>query len=167
MVDDGIRVPGAADRRSANGDTLDIIVDDIDAARVEITAYWKRLTADDVEGAYGPTVLSDESLNADSDVRFIPAITTPGNYGVYLYWPALRDPSPTLATDARITVRHAGGEQHFRINQKESPKEWRLLGHFPFAPGKPGHVQFITDEANGIVLADAVRFRLVDSGGMP
>lgn len=158
-VESGFRASESGFGQGLIGDTLDIIVDAA-GKQVEITAYWKRLSEEEVVGAYSSSVLSDDGLNADSDVRFIPEFTTGGEFDVYLYWPSLRDPNRKLATDLRVTVRHAAGEKRFRINQQENPGVWYPLGRFTFEPGKPGHIQLITDEAHGVVLADAVGFRL-------
>ena len=157
----GMHVSESAGTFAVDGDTLDIIVDVTGTGRVEATAYWKQLAREEVKGAYGSFVLSDEGLNADSDIRFIPTFPTEGTFEVALYWPSLRDPNQKLASNLRVSVRHAQGQTRFVINQQETPETWRSLGHFPFEPGKPGHVQLITDEANGVVLADAVRFRLI------
>ncbi|HET6566569.1 MAG TPA: FAD-dependent oxidoreductase [Rhodothermales bacterium] len=142
----------------ADGSTPEVIVDDADATHVEITAYWKRLDAREVHGAYGPTVLSDEGLGADSVVRFKPDIPESGAYDVWIYWPALGDTTRKLAEAASITVRHAGGSTPFTINMQENPQEWHCLGTFQFDRTQPAYVEFRTDHARGVVLADAVRF---------
>ena len=43
------------------------------------------------------------------------------------------------------------------VNQRQRGGEWVLLGTFDFVPGQ-GHRARITDNANGLAMADAVKF---------
>jgi hypothetical protein len=63
----------------------------------------------------------------------------------------------TYATDAPFRVSHAGGVSEFRVNQKASPLNWRLLGRFQMDPAQ-GHKVTMSDDADGWVAADAVNF---------
>lgn len=61
-----------------------------------------------------------------------------------------------LATDARFKVVAEGETKTVTVNLQEKVGEWRLLGTFD----NPRYVE-LTNAANGIVVADAVRFERV------
>lgn len=153
-----VRPAGTCGAMPARPDSLSgLVVDDADERRVEVTAYWKVLPARAVGGAYGPTVLSDEGTGADGVVRFYPDLETDGAYAVDLYWPAPRE-GREVATNASVTVRHEGGLQAFTVDQRRHAQQWYTLGTFVLAPGRRSYVEIRNDAADGIVLADAVRF---------
>lgn len=69
------------------------------------------------------------------------------------------------STRTPVTIRHAGGETTFRINQQETPehgKLFRTLGTFRFEKGQSGSITITTDgtEQSKVVIADAVQFLL-------
>lgn len=61
------------------------------------------------------------------------------------------------ATNALYTVFARDGARTVRVDQRERGARWVSLGTFDFAAG-PARV-VITDDANRVVIADAVRFR--------
>lgn len=138
-----------------------VVVDDSDRHRVEITAYWISWPAGATCGAYGATVLSDGGTGADGVVRFRPALPAPGRYEVALYWPALRDTTRRLASNASVTVHHDDALAAFTVDQQARAGAWYVLGTYPLTPRR-AWVEVRNDAADGIVLADAVRFRPVD-----
>ncbi|MBY0266581.1 MAG: DUF2778 domain-containing protein [Burkholderiales bacterium] len=81
-----------------------------------------------------------------------PAVPAAGSYKVYARWTA----HPNRATDAKYTVTHAGGDTLVTVNQEQNNGSWVLLGTFNLAPGQ-GHKVSLTDQANGFVIADAIR----------
>jgi RHS repeat-associated protein len=113
--------------------------------------------------ATGNVSLSDQAngyVIADA-VKFVPtsgnppaatwnASLTPGQYKVYAKWTA----HANRATDAKYTVTHASGTETVTVNQQQNTG-WNLLGTYSFDTA--GSVK-LTDEANGYVIADAVRF---------
>jgi len=76
----------------------------------------------------------------------------PGLYVVSARWTA----HPNRATDAKYTVTHASGQTVFTVNQQLYGGIWNLLGR-EFTLTADSTVT-LTDEANGYVIADAVRF---------
>jgi hypothetical protein len=95
--------------------------------------------------------------------QWIPAIPADGDYAVYVSYAA----SPLGAPDARYTVRHAGGETSFLVNQRAAGNTWVCLGTFHFRAGSDaarGSVELSNSSAErGVsVSADAVKF----GGGM-
>lgn len=87
-----------------------------------------------------------------STATWTPTIPTAGNYKVYARWTA----HPNRATDAKYTVTHAGGDTVVTTDQEQNNGSWVLLGTFSMAPGS-GHKVSLTDQANGYVIADAIR----------
>lgn len=133
-----------------------ILIDDADAHRVEVTAYWTRWTAAQAPGLHGATVRSDGGVGVDGVVRFYPLVERAGRFAVYLYWPPLRE--GRLATNASVDVRHAAGGTTRTVDQQAHAGRWLRLGAFRFTPGRAAHVAVRNDAADGIVLADAVLF---------
>ena len=79
-----------------------------------------------------------------------------GQYQVFAKWTA----HANRATDAKYTVYHASGASTVTVNQQQSGGQWNLLGTFNLDGNS--RVE-LTDQANGYVVADAVR--LVATGG--
>ena len=150
--------PGADGSLGCCVDSVAVVVDDADAARVEITAYWKAIGSGETRGGYGVSVLSDGGTGADGVVRFRPDLPEAGRYDVYFYWPALRDTSRQLATNVPVDVRHADGRAAQTVDQRAGAGSWLHLGTFAFTPGADAYVEVRNDAADGVVLADAVRF---------
>lgn len=88
-----------------------------------------------------------------------PAITDADTYEVFARWAAGTDG----ATNARFTVTHGGGATNVTVNQQSSNGAWVSLGSYAMAPGA-GHKIQLSDHANGVVVADAVK--LVSSSGV-
>ncbi|MDJ0863505.1 MAG: RHS repeat-associated core domain-containing protein [Gammaproteobacteria bacterium] len=93
---------------------------------------------------------------APNTATWTPALTAPGAYRVYARWTA----HPNRASNATYTVHHAGGATPVTVNQQQSTGEWVLLGSFDFIPG---HRVALTDQADGVVIADAVKWVPVDA----
>jgi len=81
-----------------------------------------------------------------------PNVPATGTYQVYARWTA----NPNRATDAKYTVVHAGGSTLHTVNQQANGGAWNLLGTYTLNPGT-AHKVFLTDQANGYVIADAIR----------
>jgi len=56
-----------------------------------------------------------------------------------------------------FTIHHSGGEQTVSVDQRTGGGHWNLLGSYTLAPGQD-HREVLTDQADGYVIADAVRF---------
>ena len=87
-----------------------------------------------------------------------PEVAQSRGFEVYAKWRAYTD----YATDATYTVHHAGGSTQKSFNQRQNGGTWMPLGTFTFDPGG-GHRVEITDQANGVVVADAVRLDPTDA----
>ncbi|MET7334213.1 DNRLRE domain-containing protein [Nonomuraea sp. NPDC005650] len=87
-------------------------------------------------------------------------LTTPsdGTYKVQA-----RYPSGATATNATYKVKHEGGEASVTLDQTKTPGTWVELGSYAFTAGT-AHSVTLTDDANGIVAADAVKLVRDNSG---
>jgi hypothetical protein len=57
-------------------------------------------------------------------------------------------------------VNYNGGSPTFDVNQKVNGGQWNLLGTFNFVAGTSGTV-VLTDDADGVVIADGLKFKPV------
>ena len=122
-----------------------------------VSGTWAAGTG--VTGYYGANYLSRAAGTGGSVVRWRPALPGDGRYEVQVSYAA----ASNRATNAPYTVHHAEGTDIVLVNQKlrGTPEsrggEWVSLGVFTFAAGISGSVE-LSDNANGFVIADAVRF---------
>lgn len=79
-----------------------------------------------------------------------PQLTQSGDYQIYAKWTA----HPNRATNATYTVSHATGNTPVTVNQQINGGQWNLLGSYTLAPGSSIS---LTDQANGYVIADAIK----------
>ncbi|HHT22910.1 MAG TPA: xanthan lyase [Bacteroidales bacterium] len=95
-----------------------------------------------------------------SETIYTPNIPESGEYAVYVSYKTV----PSSTRDARYTIKHAGGETSFTVNQNMGGSTWIYLGHFYFEKGKKGAVSLsnFSSEKDKIVTADAVKI----GGGM-
>ncbi|MGW6282858.1 golvesin C-terminal-like domain-containing protein [Kribbella sp. NPDC055071] len=113
-----------------------------------------------VLGYYGFNYLTHAKGTGANLARFRPALPGAGTYEVLVAYAA----DPNRATNAPYTVHHADGTTTVAVNQQlhgtPDPRtgEWISLGTFTFDAGLSGYVE-LSDNANGVVIADAVRFR--------
>ena len=96
---------------------------------------------------------------SDASVRYIPEIPETGNYAVYVSY----SQNDQNAGDVLYTVKHAGGNTTFSVNQSIGGKTWIYLGTFKFEKGnhpENGMVQLTnaSAEPGKLISADAVRF---------
>lgn len=76
--------------------------------------------------------------------------TQAGNYDLYAKWTS----NTNRASDAPFNVSHATGETPIAVNQQVGGAQWNLLGSFAFDTTS---TVSLTDQANGYVIADALR----------
>jgi MYXO-CTERM domain-containing protein len=105
----------------------------------------------------GGSRLMTAASTATGSASWVPDIPADGSYHVYVAYSA----APTRVPDAHFVVKHAGGESHFRVNQRRHGSTWVLLGRFYFKAGQSpdkGAVAALNDStAAGTVSLDAVR----------
>jgi N-acetylmuramoyl-L-alanine amidase len=83
-----------------------------------------------------------------------------GRYDVFARWSA----GPNRASNATYEVVHGGGSQPISVSQQNNGGSWQSLGGFDFQPNKNQGVK-LSDKADGVVVADAVRFVGPTAGG--
>jgi len=146
-----IEAPSPADVRE------DITIDNGEQGFGVVAGTWPGGTG--VAGYYGSNYLSHAAGDGTSTVRWRPAIPGDDRYEVRVSYTA----ASNRATNATYLVHHADGSTPVTINQRvrgaAAPRggEWVSLGTFPFRAGVEGRVE-LTDAADGVVIADAVRF---------
>lgn len=100
--------------------------------------------------------------NGGSTAAFVPSITVPGRYEVFEWHGYIRQDE--MATNVPVTITYAGGrKKEMVIDQSSRYGQWNSLGVYEFAAGHQGTVE-ISNRANGIVVADAVKFVYLGSG---
>ncbi|MBN1477392.1 polysaccharide deacetylase family protein [Candidatus Sumerlaeota bacterium] len=67
------------------------------------------------------------------------------------------------ATNAPYAVNHADGTTVYRVDQTSGGGAWNTLGSHMFHQGNYYSVQLTADDADGFVIADAIRLRWVSS----
>jgi hypothetical protein len=86
----------------------------------------------------------------------VTSFVTPGTYDVYA-WKFEHNWMGLMATDAHYKVHYDTGQSGWILaDLSTSGDEWIYLGTFDFNSSSLQGVQ-LTDEANGIVIADAIR----------
>lgn len=98
--------------------------------------------------------------NRTSTASYLPFFPEAGEYAVYVSYQSLPESVP-----AEYTVRYAGGEKKFKVDQRMGGGTWVYLGTFNFAAGETGQgvvVKGCESGEKGVITTDAVRF----GGGM-
>ncbi|MBC7923260.1 MAG: FAD-dependent oxidoreductase [Ferruginibacter sp.] len=140
----------------ADGSTPETLVDNDDRSQVSVKGNWKTET----KGSFGPSWFSDEGRGGETkSVRFTPVLAKRGKYRVYVYFPKL----PNGASQTPIAVFDGTKTREVVIRKADivvegqTSGEWVALGSFDFGPGKDAYVEISTKNADGVVVADAVR----------
>jgi len=134
----------------------ELIVDNPDGA-VQVKGKWS--TTNTTGGFQGNDYLFRVAGDGSSSV-FWPFPGTAGRYEVFARWSA----GPNRATNVPYQVVHNGGTQPVTKSQRDNGGSWQSLGSFDFQPNKSQGVR-VTDKADGVVVADAMRF--VGPNGAP
>ena len=127
----------------------DIVVDNANYTGVARTGTWG--IASGVAGYFGADFADSRG---DGTFRFTPRLPKAGRYTVCLRWTA----APNRAAAVPVDVIHRGGTTTRTVDQRADGGRWVSLGVFPFAAGTSGGVLIRADRADGLVIADAVRF---------
>ena len=93
-----------------------------------------------------------------NQVVWDPQLAAAGEYEIYANWTA----HPNRATDATYTVNHAAGIVGIDVNQEANGGTWNLLTTLILDENS---TISLTDQANGYVIADAIRLVLTTSAG--
>ena len=83
-------------------------------------------------------------------------IDSAGDYRVYAWWVT----NPENATNAKYAINYDGGGPGLGdviVNQRINGGQWNLLGTYPFAAGTSVRVVVCNEDADGAVIADAIK----------
>ncbi|MCG8648687.1 MAG: DUF1553 domain-containing protein [Pirellulales bacterium] len=135
-----------------------IVVDDDQAERIGV---WTQSTS--TPGFVGPRYIHDDSSKkGQKSVVYRPQLPQPGRYEVSVSFPAFANRS----TRVPVRIHHRDGQTIVKVNQQQPSKaENRLtsLGVFELDPQDEPSVVISTEGTeDGVVIADAVIFRLTD-----
>ncbi|MGI9146320.1 MAG: L,D-transpeptidase family protein [Chloroflexota bacterium] len=137
--------------RAAAEDSAGVVVDNTSPS-VQVTGPWvsTALTA----GFVGSDYVFRPGSQGDATVFWpLPATTAAGRYEVFARWTS----GENRATNALYFVSSDAGTVPITQNQQVNGGTWQSLGSFDFQPGKNEGVT-LSDRANGVVVADAVRW---------
>ncbi len=96
-----------------------------------------------------------------NSVTYTPDLLVDGEYEVFVRW--VTDEFADHfghATNAPVEIASLDGTTTLSVDQTAGGGYWASLGTFDFSADDSGFVRFLTDGANGKVIADAVRFVL-------
>jgi glycosyl hydrolase family 10/dockerin type I repeat protein len=110
-------------------------------------------------GGFGGGYLFSSRHDAETAwAVFRPYLPRAGRYEVSVWYVA----GSNRVIDARHTVVHADGNRLFLVDQRSNGGTWNVLGEFRFSEGSDGSLRLSNQASSGsVVIADAVRFRLV------
>jgi N-acetylmuramoyl-L-alanine amidase len=128
----------------------ELIVDTSDPA-VQIKGKWSSSTT--TSGFVGANYLFRVAGEGQLSVTWPFPQAAAGQYEVFARWTA----GPNRATNANYQITSNAGASTVVANQKVNGGSWQPLGTFEFQPGK-GQGVTLTDKADGVVVANAVRF---------
>jgi hypothetical protein len=128
----------------------------VDDAEAKVTGTWTESVASpsfigagyrhDGKGEHGPVT-----------ARFETKLPQPGKYEVFL----AVVPNANRASNAAVTIAHAGGTTAKKVNLKDkTPTNLLSLGIYSFADNRPASVTIDNQGADGYVVIDAVNWVL-------
>src|SRR5579859_7738375 len=136
----------------------EVVVDNSDPS-VQVKGTWTKTQT--TPGFYGADYLFRNAGDGSSSVTYpFPSNSPAGKYTVYAQWSS----GPNRASNATYQITSNGGTTAVSVNQKSNGGSFQPLGTFDFQPNK-GQGVTLTDKADGVVVADAIRF--LDSSGGP
>lgn len=125
----------------------ELVVDNSDSS-VQTRGNWSKTQT--TTGFYGPDYLFRTPGDGSATVTYpFPNSSPAGKYTVFAQWSA----GPNRASNATYHINN----DTVTVNQKVNGGTWQQLGTFDFEPNK-GQSVWISDKADGVVVADALRF---------
>jgi YD repeat-containing protein len=158
--------PGAGHKVTLSGEAealsgpAEVIVDNRDPGAL-VAGAWAASTGTGGGVYWGADFHHAAAGTGANAIAWTPALPEAGRWKVFARWSAWW----SRATDAPYTVHHSGGVRTVRVDQTVNGGEWVLLGAFDLDPAE-GHHVVLTDDADGTVIGDALRF-LRDTAAAP
>jgi hypothetical protein len=129
-------------------------------ARVSVQGAWSASAF--AAGYSGTNYLHDQNAGKGAkSVTFRPALVAKGVYAVAVWYPA----QPINAANVPVDIVSADGTNTAVVNQQVNGGRWNVVGTNRFNAGTNGYVTIRTAGTTNYVVADAVRFSWVDTGG--
>src|SRR5439155_16863343 len=128
----------------------ELIVDNSDAT-VQVKGKWTSTST--TGGFVGADYLFRTAGDGQSSVTWPFPAGAAGRYEVFARWSS----GPNRATNATYLINSNAAAANTSVNQKNNGGAWQSLGSFDFQSGK-GQGVVLTDKADGVVAADAIRF---------
>ncbi len=135
-----------------------VVVDNSDTQNVTTVGTWPASSAGQKFQGYD---YRSNAAGTGADT-FTWKLVTPaaGTYQVFVKYPS---GVSGAATNAPYTVSHAGGSTTTAVNQTQQGGDWISIGSYTFTKGISHSIR-LSDNANGTVLADAVKLVRDNSG---
>ncbi|MEM7535084.1 MAG: hypothetical protein AAF639_23110, partial [Chloroflexota bacterium] len=151
VIADGMRFVKVNSNCAASGE---ITIDNQDSApAVTINGAWA--TSSLVNEFWVDDYFHNEFKPDAVSIRFTPTIASCGTYEVYAWWTT----HANRATNTPVIVHEgSGADTTYTVNQEVNGGQWNLLGTHVFDAGDANYVEFQTEDADGVVIVDAVRF---------
>ncbi len=130
-----------------------IVADDMDPASVKFAGDWFSIRGRDFP-SYRAGLHWAVKGNGGARAVYTPEIPKAGRYAVWAWLGP--DPNKDHASNAPITIRSAEGIALKRVDLRPMKGQWVKLGTWRFDAGRKGSIT-ITNQANGNVLADAIK----------
>ncbi|MBM4031740.1 MAG: PKD domain-containing protein, partial [Planctomycetes bacterium] len=137
----------------------DLIVDNSDPGFSIVSGTWTLYSQP--ANYYGPNLRFKLAGSGSARVRWQATLGLSGRWEVFAWWCE----NSNRGSNVPYIISNVGGPTTVRVNQQLPGGKWVSLGLFEFVPG-PGVVE-MTDDANGQVIADAVRFVYVGEDTAP
>ncbi|MDR0792439.1 MAG: FAD-dependent oxidoreductase, partial [Chitinophagaceae bacterium] len=141
----------------ADNSLPEISIDNESSENIEIKGAWKK--NENSHSSYAASSLQTNGGEKDfMSVKFKTTIPATGKYKVYSYVPALGNASSVAA----INVSNGKKIQSATINLRalkvegQTSGEWVYVGEYNFAKGDKCYVELSNENADGIIIADAV-----------
>jgi hypothetical protein len=140
----------------------EILVDNDDSA-VTTEGDWQRKTSEPSQGYtgnYGPSMLIAVDHTSKRAVKFNPIIRKAGQYHLYSYFPKV----PRASANTRYLVYDGKSEKTVDVQsasvlvEGQTSGEWVSLGTYHLPKGRQSYVSVTNEDADGIIVADAVLF---------
>lgn len=139
----------------------DVIIDNDSARGVTIVGDWT--TGSSTAGYYGANYQHNGNIDQGSkSVTYTPDLPAGGVFEILLRWTEHANRASNLPVD----IAHADGSTTVSVNQRNNGGTWYSLGNYNLASGTANSVTLRTDDTDGYVIADSVRF-LASSGPGP
>lgn len=144
----------------------EVIIDNADPGFTILQGADEWILATAASGRWGPDYYFAHTTAtgaAFAEVEWRPNLPAAGTWEVAVWYPQ----GANRASDAPYTVDYAGGSAVVPVNQQTNGAEWFVLGAYPFHAGTGGRVRLSNQASPIVVIADAVRFTLVDDEPPP